>query len=170
MDFSDIDRLHAEGLARGRQGVVGCLVVRPDGRLFAQRRSPSRKTFPGCWDLVGGHIESAETPRRALVRELKEETGWILDRVLSLRKVVDWESPGHDGRPALKREFVVAVTICGGWDSPRLEAGKVTDGLWFGPADLKTLIENREGSDTYVYDLYSAFFGVSGFPPIHHPS
>jgi hypothetical protein len=158
MDFSEIDRLYAEGLALGRQGVVGCLVVRPDGRVFAQRRSAARKLFPGCWDLVGGHLEAGESPRQALVRELREETGWALDAVLGLRKVVDWESPGPDGEPLRKREFVLAVTVAGDWDHPVLEAGKVSEGRWFGPRDLPVLNENRTGTDTYVFDLVREFF------------
>ena len=160
MDFSEIDRLYAAGLGMGRQGVVGCLVIGPDDRVFAQRRSPSRKTFPGCWDLVGGHIEPGETPEQALVRELWEETGWVFRSLVGLRKVVDWESPGPDGRPVLKREFVVAVEVEGNWDSPVLEPGKVTEGRWFGPEDLSVLDENREGTDSYVYDLVAGWFSV----------
>lgn len=29
--------------------------------------------FPQHWDLIGGHVEEDETPREALVREVKEE-------------------------------------------------------------------------------------------------
>lgn len=157
MEVSDIDRLYAEGLAHGRQGVVGAVVVGPDGRVFAQRRSPHRKTFPGCWDLVGGHVEPGETPLQALGREVFEETGWTVDRVLAVLKMVDWESPGPGG-PSLKREFVLAVSITGGWDSPRLESGKVTEGRWFGADELAVLHENRDGTDAYVYDCAAAWY------------
>jgi len=150
MDFAEIDALHAEGLRRGRQSVVACVVVRPDGRVFAQRRSPSRKTFPGCWDLVGGHVEVGEEPRDALVRELLEETGWCLASLLGFVRTVDWETQGTHG-PVLKREFVVAVTVEGPWDSPQLETGKVTEGRWFGPEDAEALNEHRPGTDRYVY-------------------
>jgi 8-oxo-dGTP diphosphatase len=153
MDFDEIDRLHAEGLLQGRQGVIGCLVTRPDGRIFAQRRSATRRLFPGCWDLVGGHFEPGESPRQTLERELEEETGWELGQLLGLRTVVDWESRGQDGVLTLKREFVVAITIEGRWDHFRLEKTKVTEGRWFGPSDLEILNENRPGTDSYVYDL-----------------
>lgn len=153
----DIDAKHREGLVQGRQGVVGCLVIRPDGRIFAQKRSASRKTFPGCWDLVGGHVEEGESVREALVRELKEETGWEFDKLLGLRQVVDWEVPGPSGNPVLKREMVVALTIRGGWDTPVLEADKVTEGRWFRPEELPLLNENRS-TDTYVHDLFQEEF------------
>jgi len=93
-----------------------------------------------------------------LERELTEETGWLLDRLLGLAKVVDWESAGSDGQRLLKREFVVAVTVAGGWDHPRLEKAKTIDGRWFGPSDLEVLKENRPGTDTYVYDVCRCFF------------
>lgn len=34
--------------------------------------------FPDHWDLFGGHIEDGETPKEALIREVKEELGYDL--------------------------------------------------------------------------------------------
>lgn len=160
----EVENAWREGLRSGREGVVGALVKRDDGRIFAQRRSLTRKTFPGCWDLVGGHLEPGESPRQALVRELAEETGWNLGGVLGLRRVVDWHTEGALG-PVLKREFVLAVTIQGSEDTPRLEQDKATEGRWFGPHDLELLNENRLGLDTYVYDLIKEELAFGASPP-----
>ena len=39
---------------------AGALIVDDDGRIFIQRRSPHRRLFPNCWDIVGGHLEPGE--------------------------------------------------------------------------------------------------------------
>lgn len=54
--------------------VAAGLPVR-DGRLLLGRRAVHRKSYPGFWDLIGGHIEAGETPEQALRRELGEEIG-----------------------------------------------------------------------------------------------
>lgn len=54
--------------------VAAAVLQRPDGRfLLAQR--PHGKIWAGYWEFPGGKIESGETPRHALVRELHEELG-----------------------------------------------------------------------------------------------
>jgi 8-oxo-dGTP diphosphatase len=45
------------------------------GEVLLCRRSLERAWYPGVWDLPGGHIELAESPQEALVRELREEIG-----------------------------------------------------------------------------------------------
>jgi dihydroneopterin triphosphate diphosphatase len=50
---------------RGLRGTLECLIL---------RRAPGGRC-PGSWETVHGHIEPAERPAAAAVRELKEETG-----------------------------------------------------------------------------------------------
>ncbi|GBD84859.1 8-oxo-dGTP diphosphatase [bacterium BMS3Abin02] len=49
-----------------------------DGVLLCHRRS-DRRWYPDVWDLPGGHVDDGENPRRALVRELREELGVHVD-------------------------------------------------------------------------------------------
>lgn len=51
--------------------VVGAVIVR-DGEVLCAQRGPDG-TLPGLWEFPGGKIESNETPREALVREINEE-------------------------------------------------------------------------------------------------
>jgi mutator protein MutT len=57
---------------------VGALLTRGE-RVLLGLRAP-HKSFGGCWDLVGGHVEAGESPCEALCRELAEELG-IADAV-----------------------------------------------------------------------------------------
>lgn len=51
--------------------VVGAALVY-DGRVFAAKRGPG-KSMAGYWEFPGGKVEAAETPEKALARELREE-------------------------------------------------------------------------------------------------
>lgn len=50
-------------------------------RLLLQQR-PAARHHGGLWEFPGGKVEIGETPRAALVREIVEELGIILDPVL----------------------------------------------------------------------------------------
>ena len=50
-------------------------LLRRDGRGLLAHRSPTRRWYPDCWDLPGGHVEDGEPPDAALRRELVEELG-----------------------------------------------------------------------------------------------
>lgn len=46
-----------------------------DGLVLLAHRHPSRRWYPDCWDLVGGHVELGESPLQAVIRECLEEIG-----------------------------------------------------------------------------------------------
>jgi len=52
---------------------VGALLFEK-GRVLLGLRA-AHKSFAGCWDLPGGHVEAGEKMEAALVRELGEELG-----------------------------------------------------------------------------------------------
>lgn len=57
-----------------RQVMVVAGLIERDGRvLICQRRNKGRHGLK--WEFPGGKVEPGETPREALVRELKEELG-----------------------------------------------------------------------------------------------
>jgi 8-oxo-dGTP diphosphatase len=58
--------------------VAAAALVRNDGRLLLQQR-PHGKPMAGLWELPGGKIEPGESPEEALVREVEEELGLLLD-------------------------------------------------------------------------------------------
>lgn len=57
------------------------------GRIYVQRRMPT-DSWGGLWEFPGGCIEAGESPEEAVVRELREETGFatrVVDKLGIIR-------------------------------------------------------------------------------------
>ena len=54
--------------------IVACGLIDPDGRVLIAQRPPG-KAMAGLWEFPGGKVEPQERPEEALIRELKEELG-----------------------------------------------------------------------------------------------
>ncbi|MFP5381959.1 MAG: Nudix family hydrolase [Gammaproteobacteria bacterium] len=58
--------------------VVATVLTQPDGRVLLAQR-PAGKPYAGYWEFPGGKVEPGETLEAALVRELHEELGIIVE-------------------------------------------------------------------------------------------
>ena len=55
---------------------VYAFIIDDNGNILLQKRSSTKKLWPDLWDVpVGGHVDSGEFGRQALIRETKEELG-----------------------------------------------------------------------------------------------
>jgi 8-oxo-dGTP diphosphatase len=84
---------------------VGAIAVR-DGALLLIRRghAPSR----GRWSLPGGRVEPGETAHEALVREIAEETGLVVEVGELVGEVV---RPGSNGVTYRIQDFRVTLRV-----------------------------------------------------------
>ena len=57
--------------------VAACALVDADGRVLIAQR-PAHKEMSGLWEFPGGKIEQGERPEEALIRELREELGIVV--------------------------------------------------------------------------------------------
>ena len=140
--------LQAQALSEGEICAVGAFIKDAQGRVFVQKRAANRSLFSACWDIVGGHVEAGETLVRALAREVTEETGWQLARVVILLGTVDWEAQG-----IARREFDFSVEVRGDLQSPVLERAKVSEHRWLSLGQLGVLKENRPADDLAIFHL-----------------
>lgn len=70
-------RVHREGLLHR---AVHVLVFDAEGRLWLQRRSTAKDTYPGLWtSSASGHVDPGEDYAAAARRELREELGLDLE-------------------------------------------------------------------------------------------
>jgi 8-oxo-dGTP pyrophosphatase MutT (NUDIX family)/aminoglycoside phosphotransferase len=79
--------------------VVGAAIVRHGTVLAARRTTPA--AVAGRWELPGGKVEAGESPEGALVREIREELGCLVE-------VRGW----LDGEQPIGTEHVLRAALC----------------------------------------------------------
>lgn len=88
---------------------VAAAVIRRDGRIFIARR-PAHLHMGGLWEFPGGKVETGESVKAALIRELEEELGIVVRECTPLLQVPHnypdksvlldvWEVYQFDGEP-----------------------------------------------------------------------
>ncbi len=80
---------------------VSGLAIAKGRVLLARRAHPPRR---GEWSLPGGRVEPGETPKDAILREIREETGLAVSRTAPFAEVVV-RSPGGPYRILCFRLF-----------------------------------------------------------------
>ena len=113
---------------------VGAVVTDGQGRLLMIKRG--HEPGAGLWSIPGGRIEPGETDAEALVREMSEETGLVVEVGRLIGSV---RRPGLDGAVIDIRDY--AATVTGGTLRPGDDAA---DARWVEGADLDSL-EITEG-------------------------
>ena len=108
---------------------VGAIVHDADGRLLLIRRG--QEPALGLWSLPGGRVEPGEDDATAVIREVAEETGLVVEAGTRVGSVVR-DAPGGD----LYEIHDYACTVTSG----RVEAADdAADAGWFAPGELAGL-------------------------------
>ncbi|BET67097.1 NUDIX domain-containing protein [Opitutales bacterium ASA1] len=130
--------VHRRGLLHR---AVHVLVFDRKGRVFLQKRSMRKDTWPGAWDSsASGHVDSGEAYDACAVRELREELGWTPSR--APERILRIEACAETGQ-----EFVW-VYRCAGEGPFVLHPEEIERGEWFTPAAIDAAITERP--DTFA--------------------
>jgi len=128
--------------------VVAIALVRPSGHVLMARR-PKGKSMAGLWEFPGGKVETGETYRQALVREVKEELG-VTVREESLQPIMfsDHLEPGEWSPDTYSFNLLIHLYLCKEWEGePRGMEGQelawcdsqTLVGLQVPPADISLI-------------------------------
>lgn len=102
-------------------------ILSSGGRILLGLRHPDRRSFPHCWDIIGGHLESGEAPRDALDRESQEEIGVSADDAVPLASI-HFEYPSDTA-------FDLAIFLVTTWTgTPAIRDEEHSELRWFDPA------------------------------------
>lgn len=112
--------------------------------ILMDKRSETKKKFPGFWSVPGGHIDEGEDPLAAAIREVREETGIaILPKDIKLKIVALHH---HIDRHEIYVAFSFAVRL---------------------PEKPEKLIVSEEGETSWI-DKDIAMTKENVFPPVKY--
>ena len=88
-------RFHVRGtpMGRGEYHLTAFVwVFNRQRELLLTRRAPEKEHYANCWAATGGAALVGETSLQTVRRELREETGFVAEQMISLGQV--YPSPG----------------------------------------------------------------------------
>lgn len=112
-------------------GVGAAVLVRDDeGRVLLIRRAPG-STKPGLWAIPAGYVDYGEDVRQAARREMREETGLVVEVAEAVFVASNFHDPG---------KLTVGIWFAGTVTGGTLEAGDDADDAgYFALDDLPPL-------------------------------
>jgi ADP-ribose pyrophosphatase YjhB (NUDIX family) len=130
---------------------VSVAIIR-DGKVLIVRRA--RPPAYGVFTLPGGVVEAGETLHEAIVREVREETGLVIEplALAGYREFI-----GRDGDNKVERHFVI-LPFAARWIAGEIALNEeLAEASWLAPADLAGL-ETTAG----LAEIVDAAFALVG--------
>ncbi len=130
-----LGEVHRQRLAH-RTALV--LLFNQDNKLYLQKRSRSKRIYPGRWDVSARvHVLSGEATLDAAIRALKEELGLHLERLRLIRDI----PPGPEAGTGWTSVFSTGRVP----QTPKPKPDEVEEGYYYGGDELTCLVrEFRE--------------------------
>ncbi len=149
--------VHRRGL---RHRAVHVFVIDRMSRVFLQKRSMAKDSWPGAWDSsASGHVDSGESYDACALRELREELGWLPEIPPSrILRVGACDATGQ--------EFTW-VYSCRGEGPFALNPDEIEGGRWFDPGEVDRAIEEEPTSYASSFrHIWSRLRAETEWPPV----
>lgn len=81
----------AQGVSQDRYTVIPRVLIFPfssDSKVLLLKGSEHKRIWAGLWNGIGGHVEAGESVLQAAKRELQEETGFRVEKLLFCGSVI----------------------------------------------------------------------------------
>lgn len=133
--------------------VVSAAVVRND-RLLIIKRAEQDKSWPGYWEAPGGSVDLTDkTIADAVARELQEETGLTMNRIVDeIQPAITFDSGWTKPKRWLKLSFLVEVTETTKGEAEEKVKAQESEGVFIPqrsenavqPQESETVVEAQE--------------------------
>lgn len=139
-------REHCHGGSFALHPVVHLHLFDNDGRLLLQKRSMSKNIQPGKWDTsVGGHISFGETVDQALVRECKEEIGFMPKNARLVYK--------YRMKSSVEEEMVFTFSAVYENETVKVQKTEIDEARFYTAKEILALIETGETTENFVLEF-----------------
>ncbi len=122
------------------------------GEILLQKRAKMKESYPELWDVsAAGHISAGESPKHALLREMKEEIG-IIAKPESIKKLMVVKAEDEISPVFHKKEFdyVYLLKFDGKIRDLKLQVEEVERIEFFPIAKLEKELKNPKTVKRYV--------------------
>lgn len=134
--------------------VIHVCVFDPNGKMLIQKRSQSKKLWPGMWDVsVAGGVKHGENARQAAIRECQEEIGADLNDLIK-------------GQPDFSLSFsegfddFFLVTLAGRPESLAAQKSEVDSLCWASKEEIMEMIQSSTFIP-YQFSLIDLIFALN---------
>lgn len=130
------DNLLNTAVVADRTANIHALIFDDKGQIFVQHRCIDKKIFPNIWEAsVYGKRDNNESLKQTLEREILEETGWKVQKIVDYMGYTDWEIhqkmvTDNPSNYTPQRTFTFLVQVEGDLNNPKIEAGKADQVKW----------------------------------------